>query len=218
MHACLRRTLNAKSPVLFIRTQRLLRAGRSAALLTAKYPESVMASGPEGLHQPLVEQEMREKRSLRLEELKIHGELMATPVGDPHLKHSFQLHQGCILTAQTCFPVENIHLISRHFPKRMCPSQSLCLPWTFAEKASPPPKHQSKDSQTFLPQLLPLGTDSQADKNLVTTCKMFSLCERVPCGIRSPFGGEWSGRDEICVFKFFAVVPFFIFANIGHSV
>jgi hypothetical protein len=44
----------------------------------------------------------------------------------------------------------------------MCLSQSLCLLQTFVEKASPPPDIKAQCFQTFLPQLLPLGKDSQA--------------------------------------------------------
>lgn len=113
------------------------------------------------------------------------GQVYKTPTSGQRLKHSFQLHQGCILTAQTCFPVENIHLISRHFPKRMCLSQSLWLQQTFAAKVPPSPRHQSLCSQTFLPQLLPLEKDSRADEKSVTTCKMFSLCRKDAGGIRS---------------------------------
>lgn len=82
---------------------------------------------------------MNEIESWRPGEAKV----CETPISVHHLKHSFQPRRGCILTAQTCFPVENIHLISRHFPKRMCLSQSLCLPRTFVEKVPPSPKHQS---------------------------------------------------------------------------
>ena len=128
---------------------------------------------------------MNEMCSLRLEEAQVYK----TPTWGQHLKHSSQLHRGCIWTAQTCFPVENIHLISRHFPKRMCLSQSLCLQRTFAEKVPPSPRHQSFCSQTFLPQLLPSEKDSRADKKSATMCKMFCLCRKDACGVRSFLGG-----------------------------
>ena len=142
---------------------------------------------------------MNEMCSLRLEETQVYK----TPTWGQHLKHSSQLHRGCILTAQTCFPVENIHLISRHFPKRMCLSQSLCLQRTFAEKVPPSSRHQSFCSQTFLPQLLPSEKDSQADEKSARTCKMFCLCRKDVSGVRSFLGG--GGKNLrlglICVFR-----------------
>lgn len=129
---------------------------------------------------------MKKIQHLRLEEDQVYE----TAISGQHLRHSFQLHRGCILTAQTCFPVENIHLISRHFPKRMCLSQSLCLRRTFVEKVPPPPNIKVYALQTFLPQLLPLEKDGRADGKSVTTCKLFSLCKKDACGRRSFLGRE----------------------------
>lgn len=141
---------------------------------------------------------MNEMWYLRLDEAKAYGKLMETPISGQHLKHSFHLHQGCISTAQTCFPVENIHLISRHFPKRMCLSQSLCLPWTFAEKVPPSPQTSKHVlHRPFSPNYFHWGRTAMRTRNrsLHARCSLFVKKMLVV------YATLWKRKKKICVFK-----------------
>lgn len=64
---------------------------------------------------------------------------------------------GCILTAQTCFPVENIHLISRHFPKTDVPFSITVSAMDICWKGAPSPKHQSICSTDLSPPITSIG-------------------------------------------------------------
>lgn len=123
---------------------------------------------------------------------------METPVSGQHLKHSSHLHRGCISTAQTCFPVENIHLISRHFPKRMCLSQSLCLPWTFAEKVPPFPQTSKHVlHRPFSPNYFHWGRTAMRTRNR----SQHARCSLFVKKMLVVYGNLWKRKKKICVFK-----------------
>lgn len=166
------------------------------ALFITEHPAPSTVPGTEGAQPTLGERadaRMNETCSLRLE-----ANVYETPIAGRHLKHSSHLHRGCILTAQTCFPVENIHLISRHFPKRMCLPQSLCLRQTFVEKVSPSPKDQSFCSADLSPPITSIGAGQPGGRemghNMQEVFPSYKRC--LWCEV--PFLGR---EKKLCLFK-----------------